>query len=128
MLKSILTITFLILSGYAQAQTALNAKNILGKYTMNGVVDLKVNLLTKNKVEAVQVGIIFDTKCDGTYAYNQNKNELIADLDCEGSALHQQIEFANTTMEDLKNGTLVHVALFYNNENYDLDFDIKKIQ
>ncbi|MGZ3790300.1 MAG: hypothetical protein ACXVLQ_17335 [Bacteriovorax sp.] len=128
MMKFILLIMGLIFSSFAFAQTALNAKNILGKYEMNGLVDLKATLLPNNKVEAIQVGIFTDTKCDGQYTYAQANNELVADLDCEGDHLHQKIEFANTTIEDLKNGTQVHVSLDFKSENYELDFDIKKVE
>ncbi len=128
MLKLILTLSCLIVSTITFADTSLNAKNILGKYEMNGLVDLKVTLLAQNKVQAVQVGIVYDTKCSGVYDYNQSANTMTADLDCDGDKLHQKIEFANTTMEDLKNGTQVHVLLDYKSENYDLDFDIKKVQ
>src|SRR5665647_275623 len=127
MMKFTLLIAGLMFSVFSFADTTLNEKNILGKYEMNGVVDLKVTILPNNKVEAIQVGIIFDTKCTGKYTYDQTNNEMVADLDCEGDSLHQKIEFANTTIEDLKNGTQVHVSLEYKSENYDLDFDIKKV-
>jgi hypothetical protein len=127
MIKFALLIAGLMFSTFSFAETTLNEKNILGKYEMNGVVDLKVTILPNNKVEAIQVGIIFDTKCTGKYTYDQSNNEMVSDLDCEGDSLHQKIEFANTTMEDLKNGTQVHVSLVYKSENYDLDFDIKKV-
>ena len=127
-MKLALVLLTVLTSAQSFAFTSLNAKNILGKYEMNGIVDLKVNLLPKNKVEATQIGIIFDTQCSGSYTYNPAKNELVADLDCEGDKLHQVIDFANTTLEDLKNGTQVHVSLDYKAEKYDFDFDVKKIQ
>ncbi|MDD4975097.1 MAG: hypothetical protein PHY93_12140 [Bacteriovorax sp.] len=127
MMKCTLLIAGLMFSALSFADTTLNEKNILGKYEMNGLVDLKVTILPNHKVEAIQVGIIYDTKCIGNYTYDQTNKEMVADLDCEGDLLHQKIEFANTTIEDLKNGTQVHVSLEYKSENYDLDFDIKKV-
>ena len=46
-----LILIFLILSSSAYAGTALNAQNVLGNYDMQGVVHLKANLLTKNKMK-----------------------------------------------------------------------------
>ena len=127
-MKSILLVILFSISSFAFAETIIDSKNILGKYEMSGLIDLKVTILPKNKVEAIQVGIIYDTKCNGVYDFNATAKELTADLDCDGDKLHEKIEFANTTMEDLVNGTQVHVSLDYKSENYDLDFDIKKIK
>lgn len=128
MLKSAFFFTSLFFTTITFAETSLNATNVLGKYEMNGVVDLKVTVLPNNKVEAIQVGIFYDTKCNGKYTFNQSENLMEADLNCDGERLKQKIEFANTTLEDLKNGTQVHVLLEYKSEKYDLDFDIIKIQ